>query len=317
MLNLNEEAICTSEELFALYFYDKYSNKKLWTEKELRRFVEEFRLMSEQDLDLNFTSSEKFYQRLLPYRENLDYTLLVRLTFLSFLELKNKEKVKIIIDKQIKYLFHLPQIIKIFPHAKFIILTRDVRDNIAAKAGRKMNLSDQPLFLASVWYYTYRNIQYLISQKANYKIVHYEDLIQNTEKTIQCVCEYLSLKYSHEMLNTRGVYEKFLESRKPFISERSYNRYKNLNSELSADINPEKIGIYKDKLQEADLSKINNLTSDLMIKLGYDHVDVVKSPLSIPDRIQKLKAWVYRPLLLNFYHLIPFSVKILIKKLRK
>lgn len=317
MLNLNEEVICTSEELFALYFYDKYAGKKSWNEKELECFVDEFWLMSEQDLGINFTSKEKFLNVLLQYKETLDYELLVRLTYLSFLEPKNKEHVKVIVDKQIKYLFHLPDIIKIFPHAKFIILTRDVRDNVVAKLNRKMNQISKPFFLASVWYYTYKNISKLKASNKEFQILHYEDLVEQPETALKKVCDFIGVSYNEKMLKTKKVYEEFLESRKPFISEVSYHKYSKLNSELSAEINNEKIRIYKSKLNEEDENKINHLTKGLMDDLGYKTIQEKISNPGINEVLQKIQAWLYRPVLLYFYHQIPFSVKIMIKKLRK
>lgn len=317
MLNLNDEVICTSEELFALYFHDKYADKKSWTEKELKCFVDEFWLMSEQDLGINFTSKEKFLNTLIPFKDSLTYDMLVRLTYLSFLEPKNKEHVKVIVDKQIKYLFHLPDIIKIFPHAKFIILTRDVRDNVVAKSGRKMNLISKPYFLASIWYYTYKNILRLKAAKNDYQILHYEDLVMNTESTLKKMCDFIGVAFNEKMLKTQKVYEEFLESRKPFISEVSYHKYSKLNSELSAEINKEKIGIYKSKLNEEDENKINHLTKGLMSDLGYKTIQEKTLKAGIKEVLQKIQALLYRPVLLNFYHQIPFSLKIMIKKLRK
>jgi hypothetical protein len=315
MLNLNPKVVCTSEELFALYFYKKYGNKIRWTEKELRNYIDEFWLMAEQDIDLYFTSKDKFFNALLPYKDKLNYSSLIKLTYLHFIEPKSKEQVELIVDKQIKYLFHLPQICEIFPKAKFVILVRDVRDNVVAKSDRGLNISSNAVFLASLWNYTYANISYLEEQKKNLHFVRYEDLVTHPEKTVKTLCDFLGLDFDPGMLKTEGVFSTYLEQRRSYIDSAKYDRIKKFNDELSLEVNTNKIGVYKKKLDLPTESKLVSLNASLLVKFGYN-MKVEPKGLGLSDKCYRFLAFLYRPVLLNFYYHLPLSLKLFIKRLR-
>ncbi|MFN6038682.1 MAG: hypothetical protein ACK452_09460, partial [Bacteroidota bacterium] len=67
MLNTSDEILCASEELFALYFYDKYHNKIKWTESEIKKFVEELMLMLENSPEIYFSNSEILFKNLIHF----------------------------------------------------------------------------------------------------------------------------------------------------------------------------------------------------------------------------------------------------------
>jgi hypothetical protein len=317
MLNLHNEVICTSEELFALYFYKRYENKVKWTETELKNYIEEFWLMSEQNLDLNFTSKEKFYEALFPYRDELDYGLLLRLTYLQFIEPKSKDGIKVIVDKQIKYLFYLPVLLKIFPDARFIVLVRDVRDNVVSRMKRKLNLSTEALFLSSVWNYTYRNVNTLLDANKQVLIVKYEDLVSHSADILQEVCSFLGVGYDPAMIQTDGVYDQFLQLRRKFIGEKEFERLKAFNSELSKQINTENIGSYDKVIDKKIVEKIVRQNHGLLKRFNYDVIKHKDAEFVLRDKIQMAKAYLYRPFLLSFYYRIPLGMKLWIKKMRR
>ncbi|MGZ6540278.1 MAG: sulfotransferase family protein, partial [Bacteroidia bacterium] len=301
---------------FALYFYKKYKNKKKWTESDLQKYVDEFWLMSEQNINLYFTSKEQFFKSLLHYKDELDYTLLIRLTYLHFIEPKLKEEVEVIVDKQIKYLYHLPKILEIFPEARFIILVRDVRDNVVAKRGRGLNLNSDPFFLASIWNNTYSNYKFLVEKKRETLVIRYEDLVRETSNTLSEICSFIGIDFSDTMLKTEGVFDLYLEKRKPFLKAEEYEKIKRFNSELGASVNSNKIGVYKQLIDKNTEAKILSLNSDLLHRFGYE-VEVKQQKFSLRDRWYKFLAFLYRPALLGFYYSLPFGLKLFIKRIRK
>jgi hypothetical protein len=316
MLNLNPKVICTSEELFALYFYKKYRSKVRWTEKEIKSYVDEFWLMAEQDIELYFTSKETFYNALLPYKQQLPYSSLIKLTYLHFIEPKPKEQVEVIVDKQIKYLFHLPQICEIFPNAKFVILVRDVRDNVVAKSDRGLNLVSNPVFLGSLWNFTYSNINYLEEHGKQAHLIRYEDLVTYPEKTMKALCDYLEIGFDEGMLKTEGVFNTYLDQRRSFINPIKYEKIRKFNDELSVEVNTNKIGLYQKRLDTVSESKLVSINSSLLVKFGYD-VKVNNEALGFRDKWFKFLAFLYRPVLLKFYYALPFAIKVFIKKVRR
>lgn len=306
-----------SEEPFALFFYNAYKNKTVWTDAELQRFIDEFWLIAEKSLELFFTSKEKLFNALQPHQSALPYSLLVKLIYLQFVEPKPKEEVKLIVDKQIKYFFYLPQLLTVFPDSKFIVLTRDPRVNAQRKKLRNLNSGSDAIYLSALWRNTYSNVLYLKQQHKALKIVRYEDLVSNPETTIRSVCDFLGIAFLPEMLKTEGVYESFLSHQEKKLERQHVDHLKDFHSGLFTSINTDKVALRDNEIDETVNNKIIALTGPLLKELGYELNGSGEGKLSLNDRFQVLKAYLYRPLLIRFYLHIPLSIKLMIKKIRK
>lgn len=317
MLNHHPAILSTSEEPFAVFFYKKYGNKTGWTEKELKGYVDEFFLMAEKSLELYFTTKQNLLNALLPYRDKLTYSRLMKLTYLQFLEPKPKDEIKMIIDKQIKYFFYLPVLFEIFPEAKFVVLVRDVRDNVVSKNKRGLNSSSNALFLAALWNYTYRNIYDMMEKGKALHIVKYEDLVSDTGAVMKGVCDFYEIEYLESMIRTEGSYELFLKAREPFVDEKLLSHLRDFHSGLFSEPNKKKINVHKGELDEITEAKILKLNSSLFKIFGYEYSESKNVTLNLKDRLQLLLAYLYRPFLLKHYFRIPFSIKVLIKRIRK
>lgn len=317
MLNHHPRVLSTSEEPFAVFFYKKYRNKINWTEKEIKTYVEEFFLMAEKSLELYFTTKENLFNALLPYKDLLNYQRLVKLTYLQFLEPKPKEDIIMIVDKQIKYFFYLPVLCEIFPDAKFVVLVRDVRDNVVAKNKRGLNSSSNAIYLSALWKYTYSNIYYLQQRNKTMHIVKYEDMAFNADAIMREISEFYGISYDERMTKIEGNYELFLKAREPFVDPEFLVHLKNFHSGLFSKPNTKKIGVYKNELDAKTEAKILKLNKSLFQLLGYEYSEQKEVAFTLNDRLQMLYAYLYRPFLLKWYFRIPFPVKLLIKKMRK
>ena len=306
-----------SEEPFALFFYEAYKNKTSWSDAELHRFVDEFWLIAEKSLELFFTSKEKLFGALQPHKAHLPYSLLVKLIYLQFIEPKPKEEVRLIVDKQIKYFFYLPQLLRVFPDSRFIVLTRDPRVNAQRKKLRKLNSGSNAIYLSALWRNTYQNVLYLKQQRKAVKVIRYEDLVSNPEATIRSVCDFLGIPFIPEMLKTEGVYESFLSYQENKLEKQHVDHLKDFHSGLFTGINTDKVALQDHEIDETVNSKIIALTGPLLKELGYELDSKGKGKLSLNDRFQVVKAYLYRPWLIRFYLHIPLSIKLLIKKIRK
>jgi hypothetical protein len=314
LLNLNDEILSPSEETFALYFYKTYVKKENWTEKDLIKFVEDFWLMADKNLDLYFSDKNTFTDDLLVFRKELNFERLIKLCYLHFLPPKDKSHVKIIVDKQIKYFFHLPEIRKIFPKSKFVVLTRDVRDNVISKQNRKLNWHTHPYYLSALWNQSYNKVRQL--KDCGFLLVRYEDFVTNTPYELQRVCTYLGVNYVPEMADNTGVYDRFIAESKEGVSPQFIEKLLDFHSGLFQKPDTSKIGQYKTKLDNLTLSGIEAMNKDLFDLFGYNRD--IESP-----RISRFQQWIfhilaycYRDGLLNFYYLLPLKLKIWIKKIR-
>jgi hypothetical protein len=241
----------------------------------------------------------------------------MKLTYLQFIEPKPKENVQMIIDKQIKYFFYLPLLFEIFPNAKYVVLVRDVRDNVISKSKRGLNSSSNAMFLSALWYYTYRNIKLLQNNHKFYKIVRYEDMVLKPSEVLKEICAFYEVSYTENMINTEGKYEAFLNARKPYVSSEFLEQLTDFHSGLFTNPNASKIGIYKNQLDINTQDRIIKLNKEIYDTVGYENVLREDVKFSFSDKCQMLFAYCYRPFLLRFYYAIPFNIKLLIKKIRR
>ncbi len=314
MLNLHSKIICPSEEQFALYFAKKYSKKVNWTDSDIEKYVDEFWLMFEKNIDLYFSDKETFLNNLKQHREFLNYSRLVKLSYLHFIDLKDKSEIEVIVDKQIKYFFHLPALIELFPSAKFIVLTRDVRDNIISKKKRALNWNQNPFFLAYLWSQSYSNMNQL--QNKSVLIVKFEDFIAHTESTLKKICHFLNQEFQLSMLQTEGVFDRLIESKKERMQKQYVEKLKDFHSGLNSVPNTKKIGVYKE-MEANELRAIESICGDLLEKFDYDLTEKQENSFSLKKIYFSFLAKCYRTYLLKFYFKLPLIIKLHLKKIRR
>jgi hypothetical protein len=314
-LNLHDEVLSPAEDAFVvLYFLKAYKNKTLWSNEDINKFTDELWLLSDNNLTLYFSKKTDLLSSLLFYRKELNFFRLIKICYLHFFPQKDISQVHIIVEKQVKYPFHIPIIREVFPNAKFIVLTRDVRDNIVSKQNRRLHWHNNPLFLAVIWNRTYSKIAYL--NDCGYLLVRYEDLVTNTEYELQRVCQFIGVQYHPKMANTAGIYKKLITESERKVNQDFVERLLDFHSGLFQKPDTSKIGQYKTKLDNLTLSGIEAMNKDLFDLFGYNRD--IESP-----RISRFQQWIfhilaycYRDGLLNFYYLLPLKLKIWIKKIR-
>lgn len=316
MLNLNNRILCPSEEPFALYFYKKYRHKISWTESDIDSYVDEFFMMAEKNTDLYFSDRKEFTNSLKMHLSVLNWSRLVKLTYLHFIDGKDKATVDVIIDKQIKYFFHIPMILTIFPNARFIILVRDVRDNIVSKRNRKLNWNQHPMFLAALWKETYRRITLL--PKNQIKCIRYEDFMQETEDTLRQICHWVDVPFQEQMMETEGKYLNFIEQQKSKLDPTFVEHLLKFHSGLSQRTSTKQIGQFKQELTEQEIRDIERICKKELTYFGYELNTVLTgNTFSFKACYYLILAKCYRNWLLKLYYMLPFFVKLKIKKSRK
>lgn len=318
ILNQSPEILATSEELFALYLYPKYHHKEKYTEKEIDQLVNEFVYLSEKNLKLFFSDIQVFKHNLYQHKDHLPYQTLIRLIYYHFLDVKDKSQLKVLVDKQIKFLYYIEDVLKIYPHSKYIVLTRDVRDNVLIRKKRQMHHTSDIVYLAGIWNDTYKNVKYLYERvsKDRIMIVHYEDLIYHTAEVVEKICNFLDVQYFPEMLNFQENYKKYLELKRPLIGEEVYEYLLDFQSSLLKPISKEKIGLWQTELTQLQLQKIATICGHTAQYLQYDLLSVGTTSLSIKDRILLWRAYLVRYWFLRIYLRMPNSIKIFIKKIK-
>jgi len=315
MLNLHPEIISPSEEPFALYLYPKYHKIVTWTEEDIASYVEDFFLLAEKNMNLYFTQRSIFHAELLENKAILTYERIVKISYLNFYDSdqKNKSSIRVIVDKQIKYVYHLDAIQHIFPSAKFLLLVRDVRDNIVSKSIRKLNWNKHPFFLAAIWKGAYSRM--LAIPENNRLILKFEDLIQSPELELKKACSFLSLEFSSNMLNTEGVFENYVDSQKEKLDPAFTEKLLAFHSGIRSPLDSKKIGQYKAFLSQKEQRIIEGQCQYYLEIINYDCFNKKKTGI-IRFSLYQFLAFLYRPFLLMIYLALPLGLKTKFKKRR-
>ncbi len=313
MLNLNDEILCPSEEPFALYVHKRFSKIKNWSKHDIENYVETVFLLLEKNRELYFAPKHEFLENLLAHKHILNIERVIKLTYLHFLDIKDKSSVRTIVDKQIKYFFHLNEIQAIFPGAKFVVLVRDVRDNIVSKQQRALNWNQHPLFLANLWQQTYAKINELHAAPC---IIRYEDFVTNPSLVLEQICSFFGRQFQPRMLETNGVFEALLDQKKNLLPTGFLTHIRDFHAGLSKKPNPDKIGQYK-LLPSKIIGQIEAVCHRELSHFGYtlSSSDPINPPLK--NNFYRILSFLYRECLLKMYRNLPLSWKIFIKKTRK
>lgn len=143
------------------------------------------------------------------YYTEKDVLLRFRAFLNEFLEAKlNQEMVSYLSEKTPSNLLVFHQLKEFFPNSKFIWVIRDPRANLYSfnkvqKQNKETNLGKnlyQDLNLINR--YIKSGTRFSENYPESILIIYYEDLLLNTESEILKVCEFLSLPYENNMLNT-------------------------------------------------------------------------------------------------------------------
>lgn len=316
MLNKNEQVLSISEEPFVLYLYKKYAHKKTFTKDEIDVLVEEFWLTSEKNLSLFFDTKEHLKSSLYYYLPNIDFKLLCKIIYLNFIPLKNKNKVDVIIDKQIKYIHYLPLIQEIFPESKFLILVRNHKDVVTSWKKRKLGLNQDASYLAKVYHINYLNAKHiLLLNNANIRLLKYEDLVTNPKNELKQVCDFFGVIFHDSMIEHHTQFNAFIDKMSDKIEDKFLEHIKDFQSNTMKPVSTDLIDEWKKVLSHSEAAVSEKINRDLDVFFKYDYIDQ-NYDYSFADRVNIARAWFEKRVYHSFYIKSPLWFKMFIKKLK-
>lgn len=315
VLNQSENCVATPEIKHLLFFYRKYKDVNVISEKliaELKRYLYFFK--SNKQFSLSSPESKTWLDVLEP-GQSINYSQLSKLFYLSLIEDKNDiNTINCIVDKNPYYTFYIDKILTIFPEAKFVIMVRDYRAYVLSN-----RQSQKPLVkILSVFYYAAvwklhlkKALAAIKDHGEKIKIVRYEDLAMNKEKTVEEIVTFLDVKYSPELFDFyKSVDEKLKRINIPVVQ---YERAAKKLQDLSSPINISRVESWKTQLTGEEMEKADFICSEIGQKLGYmalTNPGVLKkmfySIVSLPGKI-RVKVFILLdfPALNYLINLIP------------
>lgn len=296
ILNSNPEVIATPENEFLLFTYQSFLKADFKKEKTVRKFIDIF--------GLNFNKVISIWQ---PNIKNLqkDISLLPIKTFpyicksvyLNYPFIKDKIKIKCIVDKNPSYSLHIDKIANIYPDAKYIVITRNFKDNILSRkkyAQNKNSIYD----LAVAWNFYYSKIfKSLHKNNLNYHLIKYEDLVTDTHTTLLNLCKYLNIDYTEDMLHFQQLSKQMKAHARKNTSSEIAERIEKMHSNLDNDINTSRVKAYEKELTTEEIKILNYICGQQGAKLGYE-----KSHDSSKIKINRLFKYSISFFKIRIYH---------------
>ncbi len=112
-----------------------------------------------------------------------------------------------------KDLFHIREILSFYPDAVILVCVRDVRDFLISYKNRwtvtteahkdRLKKLYHPVLTSLLWKASMKKIPALEEQipKGNFMVIHYEDLVTDTEAVVKDICDLVGEKYVPQMLD--------------------------------------------------------------------------------------------------------------------
>ena len=175
-------------------------------------------------------------------------------------------KKEIILEKTPRHLHCVDSILKIFPHSKFIYITRDCRDTVISFMKRGYQLES-----ACKRWVDDNKIFSKISNNSNFFKVRYEDFVNSSTDCLKSLSSFIDISYEKECLDNlnkrKSFYKKYddcssIPNEKSHIERRNFQINQNVIDYSGKWKEPENIEIV-----QKIMSYPNVL--DLMNKIGY------------------------------------------------
>ncbi len=258
LFDAHPQVIIPLESRFVQFLYYKYASKTIWTIEDA--------LGTLRDLERSFEppklNHEKLKKQFMTYATGLSLSSICKLIYLNTHTLFPKEEIKIIGDKNPRYTFFIPQLIKLFPNAKFIHLVRDYRDNIVAiQRARKIIQESGNTYVALGRWKLYN--KFILNCKKKFPdrfyTLRFEDLITNPDKEMSLLCNFLSINFKTEMLD----YQNRIDG---YYSDKNFHR---LHSSLKKPFDNSKIDEWKKILPKEKAMRSEILVGNFAQAFGY------------------------------------------------
>lgn len=268
MLNLNPNIIACPENEFVMYAYADFKNKNFNDKITVNRFINLFEGKFSKIISFWKPGNQLSY--LITELQDKTYANVCKQVYLSYpFAQKDIELVNCIVDKNPIYSLYLDELNTIYPNSKYIVLTRDFRDNAISR--KKYSDKNTSLYtLGASWNYYYEHIFKSINKSnLDYYLLRYEDLAENPSATLQKLCKFLNIQYSENMLHFQGLAKDIKKYVKENLNEKDFNKLNTMHSNLEKTISVDRIEAYKKELTKKEIEILDAICYKFGKKFNY------------------------------------------------
>jgi hypothetical protein len=168
----------------------------------------------------------------------------------SCIRYRNHPTAKRVIDKNPQFTWYVDKISNAFPSARFIIMNRDPRGFVLSKRQKrkKENFIFTVSFLAILWRQFQKKIKKIKAEHGGKTTeITYEKLCSNPELELECICKFLDLQYSKNMLEGHELNIDY---------SKNFERKKIITNDLSKNINTSRLYAWKTELNRRQILRI-------------------------------------------------------------
>lgn len=219
---------------------------------------------------------------LLDYQNIKNYVTIQDLIQKSIEKKLDQQNKKVWGDKSPNLQHYISDLKLLMPEAKIIHILRDGRANANSmhrRARRNLKWSAQQWVDGNI----YSLVNQEIVGQEKYKIIHYEKLLSEPEKTLQAVCRFLEIDFHPNLLNLN----------KSHLAEEK--RY------VKSSLDVSKINQWKTQLSDQQIKAVERIQGPLLQQLGYE---LVNDAQQLDFKLLSLRRQIWYNQVDNFKELI-------------
>ncbi len=240
--------------------YSKYANIRVWDKKLINEFTND--VIDQRKFDSWRVNKDTLLNSLLQMAGKNSFETMIKALYLNFNSLFDKKEISLIGDKNPVYSIYPKQLVKLFPNAKFIHLTRDYRDNILSIKNVDFEAPITAL-LAYRWRFAEKRILKEISKSPDrFYTIMYEDFVSTPKKFLKEMCQFLNIEYKPETLEFHKNKDKIFEN----FDRKHIEKY---HSSLLRPITVDKIYGWKRKMCEKDIMVADKVVGNIAEASNY------------------------------------------------
>ena len=303
LFDAHKNVIIPLESPFMILFYIKYYRKKTWTTDDILEF---YNLLTSHEtveyLSINnwIIDKENLKKELLSCKGKTSFAELCKIVNANYLSLINKEEITLIGDKNPAYSNKTDYLLKLYPDAKFIHLTRDYRDHIQSL--HKVDFGNGVVPLQAYRWKKSVELNQRLQKKypKQFFFIRYEDFVVEPAKHLKNICKFLGINYDPEVLEFHRL--------KEHVSEKyQHPDLMKYHSSLFKPIDARNVGDWKKNLTHEQVESAEAVAGKTGEKLGYPR-SIKKIKTSTKAKILPLIFYAKTTDFLgNFVKLLPYK----------
>ena len=285
--------------------YEKYGKKRSWTENELKNLLKEIK--KEWKFDTWKINGEKLRNDMLGCEGETSLKQLIRVIYSNYISHFEKKEIALFGDKNPEYSLYIDKLIRHFPEAKYIHITRDYRDQILSY----MKFDFAYPMLALTAYRWKRSVQKVLKAEKkledSFYTIRYEDLVDDPGKYLKEMSGFLGITYDPSVLSF------YMNADKTDFTETQETFRQKYHKDLFRPIDKSSVGLWKEKMRAKDVKVADMIVGKYAEAFGYNRES---KRFNLPVFLRILPLLITRKisLILNiFIDRLPYDLKIKIK----